>query len=60
VVKNLYGFIDRLPDDYEEKMQIRRNINKLPVNQQNMSLSQYGQLIQRKINKAQKKNNEDV
>lgn len=52
--KNYYKFIDKLPDEYAEKEQLQAVINRLPVNQQKMTIAEYGEKLQKKMNDAQR------
>lgn len=51
----MYKFVDKLPDNYEEKKTLQRQLEQLPFKYQNMTLSQYGELLQRKMNDQQDK-----
>ncbi len=51
--ENLYKFIDKLPDHYVEKADLMHQMQNLPFRYTNMSLTQYGRLLQRKFNDKQ-------
>lgn len=51
----MYKFVDKLPDNYEEKKILQRQLEKLPFKYQQMTLTQYGELLQRKMNDQQDK-----
>lgn len=52
--QNLYKFLDELPEEYEEKDRIREHIKEdFQHSNQNMSIAEYGKLIQAKADKEQ-------
>jgi hypothetical protein len=49
----MYKFVDKLPDTYEEKSNLKKQMESLPFKFQEMTLSQYGKLVQKKMNTQQ-------
>lgn len=45
-----------MPDNYEEKVQLQKHMQSLPVVDRNMSLSDYGRRLQQQFNEAQQLN----
>ena len=43
---NLFKFIDKLPEEYGEKEDVRQKIQNLPLAQQDMSIAEYGRRLE--------------
>jgi hypothetical protein len=54
ITENVYKFIDKLPEEYQEKEEIQTIIDTFSVNRQGMSLTEYGKEMQKTINNAQR------